>query len=74
MQFSSVKFIYVKPQIHIQQEEIMPDIQIKISSKIATCKKRYLVSSNANYTVSFDFDNEWDAHTVRTARFIFDSQ
>lgn len=52
----------------------MPDIQIKISSKIATCKKRYLVSSNANYTVSFDFDNEWDAHTVRTARFIFDSQ
>lgn len=74
MQFSSVKFIYVKPQIHIQQEEIMPDIQIKISSKIAICKKRYLVSSNANYTVSFDFDNEWDAHTVRTARFIFDSQ
>lgn len=52
----------------------MPDIQIKISSKIAICKKRYLVSSNANYTVTFDFDNEWDAHTVRTARFVFDSQ
>ena len=68
------KILSVKPQIHIKQEEIMPEIKIKVSGKIAVCRKRYLVSSNANYTVTFDFDNEWDAHTVRTARFIFDSE
>ncbi len=51
----------------------MPDIQIKVSGKIAACRKKYLVSSNANYTITFDFDEEWSAHTVRTARFVFDS-
>lgn len=68
------KILTVKSQIHIKQEEIMPDIKIKVSGKIAICRKKYLVSSNANYTVTFDFDNEWDAHTLKTARFVFDSK
>lgn len=52
----------------------MPEIKIKISNKIALCRKRYLISSNENYTVKFEFDEEWAAHQARTARFIFDTQ
>lgn len=52
----------------------MPEIKIKVSSKIAVCQKGYPISSNANYTVHFDFDDEWNAHTVKTARFVFDSR
>lgn len=52
----------------------MPEIKIKISNKIALCRKRYLISSNENYTVKFEFDEEWSTHQARTARFIFDTQ
>ena len=52
----------------------MTDIKIKVSGKVALCRKRYLVSSNADYTVTFEFDSDWDAHTVKTARFIFDEK
>ena len=55
------------------QEETMPEIKIKISNKIALCRKRYLISSNDNYTVRFEFDEEWENHQAKTARFIFDS-
>lgn len=51
----------------------MPEIKIKISEKIALCRKRYLISSNENYTVTFEFDNEWKEHEAKTARFFFDS-
>ena len=52
----------------------MTDIKIKVSGKVALCRKMYLVSSNADYTVTFEFDSDWDAHTVKTARFIFDEK
>ena len=52
----------------------MPEIKIKISNKIALCRKRYLISSNENYIVTFEFDEEWESHQAKTARFIFDSQ
>lgn len=52
----------------------MTDIKIKVSGKVALCRKRYLVSSNADYTVTFEFDSDWDTHPVKTARFIFDEK
>lgn len=52
----------------------MPEINIKISNKVALCRKKYLISSNDDYTVVFDFDDEWKNHEAKTARFIFDSQ
>ena len=50
----------------------MEKIKIKISKKIAICKKIYLISSNADYMVTFDFDADWNKETGKVARFIFD--
>lgn len=52
----------------------MENIKIKISKKIAICKKRYLISSNADYMVTFDFDADWNKETGKVARFIFDGE
>lgn len=52
----------------------MTEIKIKVSGKIALCRKRYLISSNENYKVTFEFDDEWKGHEAKTARFIFDSK
>lgn len=52
----------------------MTDIKIKISKKIAICKKKYLISSNSDYTVTFEFDDEWNPQESKTARFIFDEK
>ncbi len=71
---SDCKILIVKPQFTLFSGGKMTNIQIKISGKIAVCRKRYLVSSNSDYTVTFDFDEEWKNHTVKTARFIFDSK
>ena len=51
----------------------MQNIQIKIRNRIAAAKYgERIVSDNAGYTITFDFDEEWN-DTDRTARFIFDS-
>ena len=46
-------------------------IQIAIQDKIAKLidKDVYIVSSNSDYTVHFEFDAEWDAYPSKTARF-----
>ncbi len=49
----------------------MPVIDIKIKNKIAVCQKRYLISANSNYSVCFNFDEEWD-DGIKTARIFFD--
>lgn len=49
-------------------------IDIKISDKIAISKKRYLISSNSNYIIKFEFDDEWKSSRRKTARLMFDGQ
>lgn len=51
----------------------MQNIQIEVRNLIAAAKYgERIVSDNAGYTITFDFDEEWN-DTDRTARFIFDS-
>ena len=46
-------------------------ITIQIRDKIATCLTELpVVCGNSDYVVDFDFDQEWDEHRVKTARFI----
>ena len=52
----------------------MNDIKIKILHKIAYCPSRYLVCSNGNYRLVFDFDDEWAGSSVKTVRIIFGDQ
>lgn len=52
----------------------MSEIKIEVKDKVALCRKRYLISSNENYTVNFEFDEEWKEHEAKTARFMFDFQ
>ena len=52
----------------------MTTIPIRISGKVATCDKHFLISSNSDYTLAFDFDSAWDDFSVKTARLIFDDQ
>ena len=51
----------------------MPNINIKVADKIATNMSPdvSIICGNADYTVTFDFDEEWSAHPVKTARFVF---
>lgn len=51
----------------------MPNINILVADKIATNMSpgENIVCGNSNYTVTFDFDSEWDAQTQRTARFVY---
>lgn len=54
----------------------MPTIEINVRDKVAReptgCA--YIVCNNTDYTISFDFDAEWDAYSVKTARFIWNCQ
>ncbi len=51
----------------------MPNIRISVQNKIARarCSDGSIVCGNGDYTVSFIFDSEWDAHARKTARFIW---
>lgn len=50
----------------------MIDIKINITNKIATAiDAPFIVCGNCDYTVTFDFDAEWDAYQEKTARFLF---
>lgn len=51
----------------------MPNINITVAQKIATntTPGEVIVCGNSDYTVTFDFDSEWDAHAERTARFVY---
>lgn len=52
----------------------MTTIQVTVSGKVAICRKQYLISSNADYCLSFTFDDDWDVAGVKTARLLFDGQ
>lgn len=51
----------------------MPNINITVAGKVATNMSPdvSIICGNADYTVTFDFDEEWSAHPVKTARFVF---
>lgn len=50
----------------------MNPLKIVVSKKIATLDdpRGFIVCDNSDYQIEFVFDDEWDSHTVKTARFI----
>lgn len=52
----------------------MTTINISVKGKTALCPKRYLFSSNSNYRLKFNFDEEWNDSEVKTARIVFDNE
>ena len=52
----------------------MKTLHVIVADKIATYQKRdgEIVCGNSDYQVKFAFDSEWDAHSLKTARFIRD--
>ncbi len=51
----------------------MPIINITVREKIAFREADslpFIVSGNSDYTVAFDFDEEWDKYETKTARFL----
>lgn len=50
----------------------MPNIRIKVSEKRAVVEGNpVIVCGNSDYTVTFDFDEEWSQVEVKTARFVY---
>lgn len=50
----------------------MPVINISVRDKIAKQTDRTVyVCGNSDYTIKFDFDPEWDAYSIKTARISF---
>ena len=50
----------------------MPEISINVTNKIAQVQGNHaIVCGNSDYTMTFDFDEEWDAYEYKTARFSF---
>lgn len=50
----------------------MPDITIHVAEKTAEAEgDPVIVCGNSDYQILFSFDSEWDAYTVKTARFVF---
>lgn len=49
----------------------MKNLNITVANKVATYCQRdgFIVCGNSDYQITFTFDSEWDAHTVKTARF-----
>ena len=52
----------------------MPIINIRVRRKKAAGPVARIVCGNSDYKISFNFDEEWDAHPVKTARFIWNGQ
>lgn len=54
----------------------MQMIEICVRCKVASepTNTAFVVCNNTDYTISFDFDAEWDAYSVKTARFIWNCQ
>lgn len=50
----------------------MLDIEVIVRDKLAQVQGNpEIVCGNSDYTVTFDFDEEWDAYEYKTARFCF---
>lgn len=54
----------------------MPEINITVRNKIAAQDKpgTVYVCGNSDYVVNFDFDAEWDAYEIKTARFAYNGK
>ena len=54
----------------------MKTLRINVKDKIATYLQRdgVIVCGNKGYTIAFTFDEEWDEHTTKTARFIWNGK
>ena len=53
----------------------MPEIKISVKNKIATAEHgAKFVCGNSDYTIKFDFDEEWSGHSLKTALFVFKGQ
>lgn len=51
----------------------MPEINVKIENKVAIADDSVYVCGNSDYTVIFDFDDEWQDFIVKTARFSYNN-
>lgn len=50
----------------------MREIKVSVQNKIATAETgAVIVCGNADYTIKFDFDDEWSGHNLKTALFAF---
>ncbi len=51
----------------------MKTLHINVANKVATYSRRDgdIVCGNSDYQVKFTFDSEWEAHSEKTARFIW---
>ena len=53
----------------------MPEINISIKNKKAkAATSGFIVNGNSDYTIIFDFDDEWSNVASKTARFVFGGQ
>lgn len=57
----------------IRSDEIMKVIEVTVRNKIAFCldEAASIVCGNNDYTINFDFDEEWEPFFIKTARFIY---
>lgn len=52
----------------------MPVINVMIRRRKASNPVAEIVCGNSDYHISFNFDSEWDAYDIKTARFIWNGQ
>ena len=50
-------------------------MHVTVANKVATYNRRdgSIVCGNSDYQIQFVFDSEWDAHELKTARFLYNS-
>jgi hypothetical protein len=51
----------------------MGTLKINVKNKIAESINDFIVCGNSDYKIEFAFDEEWKAHNVKTARFIYNN-
>jgi hypothetical protein len=50
-------------------------LKIAVAEKVATAQEgAKIVCGNSDYEIAFTFDEEWNEHEVKTARFVFQRQ
>lgn len=54
----------------------MKNLRITVKDKIATYQTRdgAIVCGNKDYQITFKFDPEWDTHSTKTARFVWNGE
>lgn len=52
----------------------MPTIKIAVKNKVAHSTNDIIVCGNNDYVIEFEFDEEWGAYSVKTARFMYDGK